>query len=120
MNVVSKNSEASSDARLIDERAKRDRTNRVLRALRDNVALRTCSLAARGLWLEMIFIMHESRHYGHLAVNGRNIDARLLARVVGGSEKQVSQLLDELFCAGVYELKCGHGLIYSREMVCDV
>ena len=104
----------------LDERTRRNRTNKVLRVWRDNVALRACSLAARGLWLEMIFIMHESGHYGHLAVNGRAIDARQLARMVGGSEKQVSQLLDELFNAGVYELKCGRGFIYAREMMWNV
>ncbi|PJX23863.1 hypothetical protein CAP48_12370 [Advenella sp. S44] len=32
---------------------------------------KSCSLAARGLWHEMMCLMHESEPYGHMAVNGK-------------------------------------------------
>jgi len=37
---------------------------------RSDPMLRLCSLAARGLWAEMICLMHEAEPYGSLLVNG--------------------------------------------------
>jgi hypothetical protein len=33
--------------------------------------LRVCSIGARGLWIELLALMHESERYGHLLVNGK-------------------------------------------------
>jgi len=38
---------------------------------RADPALRMCSLAARGLWIEMLCLMHEARPHGSLLVNGK-------------------------------------------------
>ena len=32
--------------------------------------LRMCSLAARGLWIELMSYMHEGEPYGHLTIDG--------------------------------------------------
>ncbi|HDA7904193.1 TPA: hypothetical protein O5V80_002738, partial [Staphylococcus aureus] len=45
--------------------------------------LRLCSMAARGLWVEMLCIMHEATPYGTLLVNGRRLDKKQLAALVG-------------------------------------
>jgi hypothetical protein len=37
---------------------------------RSDPMLRLCSLAARGLWMEMMCLMHEAEPYGSLLVNG--------------------------------------------------
>ena len=103
----------------LSERAKRTRTNRVLQEWRVNVALRACSVAARGLWLDMVCIMHESTPYGYLTINGSPMRAHQLARAVGGSEKLVIRLLAELAAVGVFNRSPG-GWIFSREMVWDV
>ena len=48
---------------------------------RADQALRSCSVAARGLWIECMCIMHEADPYGHLVVNGRPVTDTLLARL---------------------------------------
>ena len=52
-------------------------------------ALRMCSLAARGLWIEMLCLMHEARPHGSLLVSGRPVTAAQLANLVGGSVAEV-------------------------------
>jgi hypothetical protein len=44
--------------------------------------LRLCSLAARGLWMEMLALMHRSERYGQLLINGHvPTDAQLAVQV---------------------------------------
>ncbi len=83
-----------------------------------DAALRICGLAARGLWIECIAIMHEATPYGHLMVNGRAITHRQLGSIVGVSERDVGKLLTELEEAGVFS-RTAEGVIYSRRMVRD-
>jgi hypothetical protein len=83
-----------------------------------DAALRSCSVGARGLWIEMICLMHEGAPYGHLAVNGAGISPRQLARMVGAAHREVVHWLDDLERAGVYS-KDDAGRIFSRRMVKD-
>lgn len=85
---------------------------------RKDAELQSCSIAARGLWVEMLCIMHESSLYGHLAINGKPMTAAQLGRLVGESEKAIKALLDELEGAGVFSTSDG-GCIFSRRMVKD-
>jgi hypothetical protein len=85
--------------------------------LRDS-ALSGCSLAARGLWIEMMCHMHQADPYGFLLVNGKPLDAGQLARMVGGARHEVLRLLAELNDAGVFSTDA-EGRIYSRRMVRD-
>jgi hypothetical protein len=65
-------------------------------------ALRSVSFAARGLWMDMLCLIHEVNQNGKLVLaNGKPIGKAQLARMVGGSEKEVSGLLQELEDAGV-------------------
>ena len=82
-----------------------------------DAALRSCSVGARGLWIEMICIMHQADPYGHLVVNGRPIDAPTLARMVGGRVAEVGRWLGELEAAGVYNMDGATRV--SRRMVRD-
>lgn len=85
--------------------------------LRDNVS--GCSLAAQGLWLRMMMVMHDSAPYGYLAVNGSPIPSALVAAKTGcQSLGQYETLLAELDCAGVPS-RTPKGIIYSRRMVRD-
>lgn len=79
--------------------------------------LQACGLAARGLWMEMLCIMHEAEPYGHLCVNSGAIDERQLARLVGETPARVKGLLAELERTGVFSRR--DGMIYSRRMVRD-
>jgi hypothetical protein len=80
--------------------------------------LRLCSLGARGLWIEMLALMHRSERYGHLLIGGQIPTEAQLARLVGAPPDQVTELLAELGSAGVYS-RTIKGVIYSRRMIRD-
>jgi hypothetical protein len=85
---------------------------------RNDAALRMCSLAARGLWWEMLCIMHTSEPYGHLVAAGRPIEPDELGRIVGEAGKDVRKWLAELDRHAIFS-KTDAGVIYSRRMVRD-
>lgn len=85
---------------------------------RGDQALRVCSLAARGLWVECMSIMHFATPYGHLLVNGKPVTETQLSSLVGCPQDQVSALLAELENAGVSS-KTAKGVVYSRRMTRD-
>lgn len=83
---------------------------------RSDPKLRMCSLAARGLWIEMLALMHEANPRGHLLVNGIVPTETQLGVLVGSLP--VQELLDELEKAGVFS-RTLDGIIYSRKMTRD-
>lgn len=85
---------------------------------RGDPALKACSLAARGLWIEMLAIMHEAQPRGHLVINGREVTAATLAALAGTTPEAVTGLLLELETNGVFSRK-KNGVIYSRRMEKD-
>lgn len=85
---------------------------------RKDSALQSCSLAARGLWIEMVCVMHECEQYGTLSVNGNAMTEQQVARLVGESPNTIKRLVGELEAAGVFS-KTEAGAIYSRRMVKD-
>jgi hypothetical protein len=85
---------------------------------RGDQALRAVSLSARGLWVEMLTIMHEASPYGHLILGGRGVSNDVLARMAGASMEEVGALLSELESAGVFS-RTRKDVIYSRRMVKD-
>jgi hypothetical protein len=85
---------------------------------RGDAALRSCSYGARGLWIDMLTLMHEAEPYGHLTINGRALEAKQLAGLFGGSPVEVGKLLAELDEAGVFS-RSEDRTIYSRRMVAD-
>ena len=84
---------------------------------RTDAALQSCSLAAQGLWMNMICIAHECEPYGHLTVNNKPMGCSQIARLVGIGAKDCDKLLRELFDAGVFSMV--DETIYSRRMVSD-
>jgi len=85
---------------------------------RGDQALRAVSIAARGLWMEMLCIMHEASPYGHLVLGGHAVSNDVLARMSGAGVDEVSALLVELENAGVLS-RTRKGVIYSRRLVKD-
>lgn len=85
---------------------------------RKDPALSACSLAARGLWIELICIAHESEKYGYLTINGKAMNDTQLARLVGESPKELAKLLAELEQSSVFS-RDERGAIFSRRMVKD-
>ncbi len=85
---------------------------------RDDTGLRMCSLAARGLWWEVLCIMHHCEPYGHLVSAGVAITPTELVRMVGENRKNINRWLAELEKNHVFS-RNDDGIIYSRRMVRD-
>jgi hypothetical protein len=85
--------------------------------LRDT-ALRSCSIGARGLWIDMICYMHEGSPYGYLKVGNKVILPANLSRMTGITLQEVEGYLKELQEANVFEID-EEGSIYSRRMIRD-
>jgi hypothetical protein len=81
---------------------------------RADPALRMCSIGARGLWIEMLCVMHEADPYGSLLINGTVVSEQQLATLAGIPPRQVAALLAELRAAGVFSED--DGIIFSRRM----
>lgn len=81
--------------------------------------LRSCSVGARGLWIEMICLMHEGNPYGHLKVGDKVILPPILAQMVGASLPDVEKWLAELENAGVFSKKESNNCIFCRRMIRD-
>lgn len=83
-----------------------------------DTALRSCSLEARGLWREMLDLMHDGEPYGHLTAGGVPIDDATLAGLAGISTRKTTALLFELEGKKIFS-RTESGAIYSRRMVRD-
>lgn len=83
-----------------------------------DIAIKTCSLSARGLWREMLDIMHDGTPYGHFAINGGAISNDQAARLVGCEVREFKRALSELEEKNVFS-RTEAGIIYSRRMVRD-
>ncbi len=85
--------------------------------------LRSVSSGARGLWIDMLCLMHESGRRGYLQVNGRPASLEQIARMTGNSTEEATRYLQELETSGVFSRTKdgidGDGCIYSRRMVRD-
>ena len=80
-------------------------------------AVRSCSIEARGLWIDMLALMAKSETHGHLLIGGRPATSEQLARIVGLTPQKTTELMDELCAAGVFSFQ--KDVIISRRMVKD-
>jgi hypothetical protein len=81
-------------------------------------SLRSCSVAARGLWMDMLAIAFDGAPRGYITIGGRPATPRQLATIAGITEKQCAGLLAELEEAGVFS-RDSDGRMFSRRMVRD-
>lgn len=82
---------------------------------RADPALRVCSIGARGLWMEMLCLMHEASPRGSLLVNGKPVNDKMLANLCGLPPRDCAVLVGELEDAGVFS-RDADGTIFSRRM----
>jgi hypothetical protein len=81
--------------------------------------LRCCSLAARGLWMDLLAYCHLSPVYGKLlSPSGVKYGPEHIARLVGAEQAEVNRLLAELDEGGVCSRETD-GTIFCRRMVRD-
>jgi len=77
------------------------------------------SIGAQGLWLRIMFLMHDSPRYGYLCTrDGSPIPSAYVARECGLSLEQYETLLSELDSVSVPS-RTAAGVIFSRRMVRD-
>ncbi len=80
--------------------------------------LLACSLAAQGLWMRLLCVMHKNDKRGRLEIAGKKPTPQQLGRLVGISPSEIETLLNELVEAGVPSVTDG-GVLISRRMVRD-
>ncbi len=85
---------------------------------RADPALRMCSIGARGLWMEMLCVMHEATPRGALVINGKALAPRQIAALAGCALDEAEAMIAELEDAGVFSRECD-GTIISRRMQRD-
>jgi hypothetical protein len=85
---------------------------------RKDVELQSCGYVARGIWWEMLCVMHECRPYGHLSRNGKPMPEASVAELIKVPLRIYRRALAELEDNGVAG-RLPDGTIYSRRMVRD-
>src|SRR5881394_2713806 len=85
---------------------------------RKDAELQSCSIAARGLWHEMLCVMHECDPYGFLMVAGKPMTMAQLARLAGITTRECQKLVAEIENVNVFS-RAENGAIFSRRMVKD-
>lgn len=83
---------------------------------RGDEELRVCSLAARGLWIELMCLAH--KHGGVVLIAGEIPTEAEIAKQVGGTKSEVTKLIAELLKKGVASRR-QDGALFSRRMVKD-
>lgn len=80
--------------------------------------LHSCSLAAKGLWIELLAVagQNKGRDYGVVLVGGQIPSVEEIARLVAAAPDEVKNLLDELERRHVFS-RDRYGAIYNRRMV---
>jgi len=73
----------------------------------------------KGVWFEMILMMHESEERGVLMLNGKPYPNEALARALGLDNQILTTTLTTLTTYGVAKVRKEDGAIYSRKMVRD-
>ncbi len=85
---------------------------------RDEQSLRLCSMAARGLWIDLMCLMHSSDRYGHLELAGKPMSVDQVSRLLGEQARDVKRWMAELIDNGVCSVT-DDGVMFSRRMVRD-
>ncbi len=84
----------------------------------NDLGLRSCSLAARAIWVDLICLMHQGEPYGHLAGAAGPLPVKMVAFRCGVPTKVLIDLLHELEKNNVFS-RDDSGTIFSRRMVRD-
>ena len=67
----------------------------------NDIKLQSCSLAAQGLLLNLMCLMHQSEKYGHLLINGSVPLAKDVSHLLRLHHNTYGARLEELFLKGV-------------------
>lgn len=73
----------------------------------------------RGVWFEMLLLMHESDQRGKLLLNGKAMPDEALARFLGLDLQKIKKIKSTLVDYGVASIDPESGTLYCRRMVGD-
>lgn len=83
-----------------------------------DAGLQSCSLAAQGLWINLVALMHQSKEYGHLTYKGRAATVSDIVKMLPRlTHDVVESCLNELAAEEVFSRREDDDCIYSRRMV---
>jgi hypothetical protein len=85
---------------------------------RKDIGVQSLSFHDRGIWFELLCIMHESEVRGMLVHNGRAMGEETLSRLIGTDLKTLRKTLKTLLEIGVAS-KDENGVIFNRRMIRD-
>ena len=86
---------------------------------RKDTAVQMLDFHDRGVWFEIINIMHESAERGVLVINGFPMPEESIARLLGLDNQTFNQTLSKLLSYGVAKRRESDGAIYCKRMVQD-
>ena len=86
---------------------------------RKDPGVQALSYEERGIWLELLFLMHESEHRGKLLLNGNPITNERLANILHLDEEKINKTINTLLTLGVARLCPETGALVSRRMLRD-
>lgn len=84
-----------------------------------DITVRSLTPEERGIWFDMICMMHEGQPYGHLAINGEPIEEKTLSKMLGISQNKLKKMLEKFEKKSLFSLEKSTEIIYSRRMVED-
>lgn len=85
---------------------------------RKDPAVQSLSYNDRGVWFEMLCIMHESSERGKLLLNGKPMPLEVLARLLGLDKQALSNAIESILESGT-GYRDENGAIYSKRMMKD-
>jgi hypothetical protein len=86
---------------------------------RKDPGVQALSYHDRGVWFEIICLLHESEERGKLLLNGKPMPEDALARLLGLDKQKLHQTLSTLFDFGVAQRDSKTGALMNRRMVRD-
>lgn len=78
-------------------------------------SLRSCSIGARGLWMDLLAMMAKSNTHGFLLIGGSPASVEQISRIIGEDPQTTRKLLEELEANGVFS-RDEKNVVFSRRM----
>jgi hypothetical protein len=86
---------------------------------RKDIAIQSLSFHDRGVWFEMLMLMHDSEQRGILMLNGNAMTEEMIARAIGLDIQMFNQTLTNLLTTGVAQRDPKTNSVMNKRMVHD-
>lgn len=86
---------------------------------RKDPGVQSLDFETRGIWWEIICLLHESDERGVLLLNGQPMPESALCRLLGLDNQKLTTALTTLLTYGVAKRRESDGALYSKRMVAD-